>query len=346
MLPLKRTIIACLIFLSLITFWVYQRLNPSLPHPNPIQKVEITPVKTQTWQQTLKSTGTLKAVQGVVLKTEVEGRIKTINFESGSQVQAGAVLVELENDSEKADVDSAQAQLSLSQLNYKRESDLIKTHTVTGQDYDQSVTTLEADQAALEKAEATYNQTVIKAPFAGRLGIIDLQPGDYVDQGQVIVNLANINSLNVDFSIPEVYMSDLAVGSSVELKSSSYPKLKFYGKVTATETMTDPDTRSIQVRATFDNSKHLLLPGNFVEVKLFAGNKKQVLTVPQTALQYSEKGNYVYKVVNGVAIKTPVREGGQLKQVIIISSGLKAGDKVVSAGVNKIHNGSKVAENI
>ncbi len=337
---LVKVIVGAILVVALSIGTVIYRLthfNPPMPS-DPVVSTVL--VSAKNWQPLIKATGTLTAHQGIMMKSEAEGRVEHLHFQSGQDVRVGQILLELENDIQKANLAAAKVQLTLSQLKFKRIDTLFKKHIVTRADLDQAEADKQANQAAVKKTQAELAQTIIKAPFDGRLGISNVNIGEYVEKAKNIINLMNIDTLYVDFSVPEVYLNQLQKGQTVELRSTSYPDKVFYGEILVIETAIDATTRNLAVRALMLNHEHLLLPGNFVEVNVLTGKPKSVLTIPQTAIVYSTQGNYVFIVEQHHAKKALISLGEQMGQSIVITSGLKVGDEIVSAGTNKIHPGS------
>jgi membrane fusion protein (multidrug efflux system) len=259
-------------------------------------------------------------------------------------VAAGAPLLELNPDIIIAQLAQYKAALNLSKLAFDRAVKLYNTRTISKAEFDQAQADLSAGQARVDAANAQLRQARIIAPFAGRLGLSLVSIGDYVSAGQSIVNLESLDPINVDFSIPETYMGRVAVGQDIELRSGAFSSQVFYGKVDAIESQINPGNRSLLLRASVPNKEHKLLPGGFVDVKLYTNEaSQQVISVPQVAVLYAPDGNYVYKIVNNSAVKTLVTLGSSDAQNVIIKEGLKPGDDIITAGQQKVQDGARVA---
>jgi membrane fusion protein (multidrug efflux system) len=298
--------------------------------------VSITEVKEQGWQDQVHSTGTLTADQGIIVKAEVPGRVTRIYFKSGENVKQGDPLVELDQSILRAQLQLYQSQLHLNELQYQRYSDLYKKHFVSTSDYDTAAANLQTTKAQVAQVQAQLAQMLIKAPFSGKLGLKQVDLGDFVTAGQALVNLQAINPLRVDFSVAEIFLSKVAVGNAVLIRTNSYPDKIFKGKVYAFEASIDPNTRTLAMRATIPNSDNKLIPGSFVDVTLLLGHPQKLWVIPQTALVSSLQGDFVYRAINGHAVKTPVVVQQRANHQAIISSGLTTGDKVVTDGQLKI----------
>lgn len=303
--------------------------------------VETTTVQDVMHLDQVSSTGTLVSVPGIVVKPEISGRITKIYFKSGDIVPSGAPLIEINPDIVRAQLVKAEADLNLDKLNFERSSQLYKSHDISKSDFDKAQADYSSAKAQVESVQAQLRQTVIVAAFAGKLGISQVNIGDYVNAGQSIVNLQTINPLKVDFSIPEICHSKVAVGQQVSLRTDAYPQEVFIGTVEALESLVNLNNRTLNIRANVPNEKLKLIPGSFVEATLKFSEQKAIM-VPQTSVVYSTDGNYVYKVVAGKAEKSPVVLGEKDSNNVVVKSGLKVGDVVVTVGQLKIQPGASV----
>jgi membrane fusion protein (multidrug efflux system) len=331
---------AAIVGLCFTGIWIKQsnkkRPKPATPY------VSVTKIKTDTWQPFIKATGNLQSYQGTTIKSETNGRITKINFHSGDHVKSGQILVELDNVTQKGKLDYAKAQLKLSELTYQRNQKLVNTQAISKSDFDTARYTYQSNKAEVEQSQSEFDKTIIKAPFDGILGLSDIAVGDYISQSDTIVNIQQLDPMYVDFTIPEKFIRTIKHGLKVTIVPNSYPNKKFDGEVYAYDSNINTDTGTLEVRATVPNHEYLLLPGNFVEVTLYTKDSKQVLTIPQTAVNYSATGDYVYRVINNKAVKSVITLGPQIGQSLIVKTGLSANDTVISAGTNKVHNGSDV----
>ena len=300
--------------------------------------VEAGPATAVKWQPRIMATGTLVAEQGITVRSEVAGRITQLFFKSGDVVKAGTPLLRIYPDILLAQLKSNEAALKLKKLNFARISSLYKKNAVSKSQLDTTASELQSSQAQVDQTQAQLTQTLIKAPFAGVLGIRKVSLGDYVTAGQAIVNLQDVDPIFVDFSVSEKHMKQVAIGEKLTVYSSAYGKQRFVGKVVAMESLIDPSTRTILVRAAIPNKNRVLIPGSFVEVKLALGKSETIVSIPQTAIVYSPGGDFVYKVIGGKAIKTSVVLGTRGVTNIFIKKGLSPGDVVVTAGQQKLHD--------
>lgn len=308
----------------------------------PPAMVETAPVSQMGWQTTIDAIGTLNANQGVIIKPEISGRITGIYFRSGQDIKAGAPLAQVNPDILAAQLAEAKAKLILSKANYERALLLFKKRVMAQADLDNSLSAYQVDQASVNNMQAQLNETLITAPFNGRLGLRMVDQGDFVNVGDTITTLNSIDPLRVDFSVPEVYLGNITIGNKVLIHSSSYPDQTFTGIIYAMDSQINPNTRSLGVRATLPNTKHILLPGGFVDIIIQTGAPAKVLTVPETAVYYSDTGPYVYRVVKNMAVKTMVKLGQHKDDVFVVTDGLNAKDVIITVGGFKVSDGAPI----
>lgn len=304
--------------------------------------VEVQPVTEKTWQSTLQAVGSLKANQGIVIKSEVSGRITEIFAESGAMVESQEPLFQINPTILNAQLAQANAELALSKLNYERQMDLRKRNVGSQNELDKARTTYEADLARVQQIKAQLDQTLIKAPFKGKLGLKQVDLGDYVTVGQALINLQDVDPMQVEFKIPEIYLQQLKPGLPIEIRSRSYPNQVFTGTIEALDARVDPQTRSIPVRGQIPNPQHALVPGVFVEITVLFGEPEQVKTIPLVAVNYEGDTRYVYRIEDGKAVKQFIQTGNQIEDDIIVLDGLNLNDFVVTAGQVKLRDGAPV----
>lgn len=305
--------------------------------------VDFAVAKQITWQPSTNVTGSLNAINGIMIKSETSGRVTKIYFKSGEFVQKDKPIIQIYPDILQAELQKAQAQLDLSKLDYDRSLKLYDKKYVSKADIDKARTDVTSNEAQVQQLKAELDQTLIKAPFSGQLGLRQVSVGDFLTPGSEIVNLEQLNPIRVDFSIPEIYLNQVKVGQTVNISSRAFPNKHFIGKIYAINSVVDPQSRSLDVRASIPNTEYQLLPGAFVEVKVLFGGPKNVLVVPQTAIVYSADKSIVYKVVNHKAVATTVTLGEKLdNDLVIIKSGLNRNDQIVSDGQVKIEDGANI----
>jgi membrane fusion protein, multidrug efflux system len=308
----------------------------------PPPTVEVATAKQQHWQTQINATGTILAMNGVVIKPEVAGKVTRIDFTSGSYVEKGQPLIQIYPDILAAQLASDEANLSLAQAEYRRANELYAKNVASKQTFDEQIAKLKSAQAAVAATQAELAQHNITAPFSGKIGLKQVDIGDYVNVGQSLVSLEQIDPLRVQFSVPDRFINDIRIGSPVHITVSSSANKIYEGYVYALDSAVDPSTRLYSLWAKIPNPDHSLIPGTYVEMTLFAGESKPVIVVPQTAVLYSSQGEYVYKIENNKAIKTQISSGERQEDNIAITDGIQAGDVVVTAGQVKLFDGMPV----
>ncbi len=304
--------------------------------------VEVAKAQKAMWQDQINATGTISALNGVMIKPEVSGRLTKIYFESGDYVQQGQPLFQIYPDILEAQLQSNEAALAYAQVDYQRAVDLYAKRVVSQQQLDTQTNNLRNAQAAVDGTKAQLVQHNIIAPVSGRLGLKYVDVGDFVNVGDKMVNLQQIDPLRIEFSVPDRFINEVKIGDKVNIMPSSTPDAIYVGNVYALDSAVDISSQSFSMWAQIPNPYHQLLPGAYVYITLFAGKPKPVITVPQTAVVYSPQGSYVFKIVDNKAAKTQVTPGERYGDDIQVIDGLNAGDVVVTAGQVKIFDGSEV----
>ncbi|MDE5447191.1 efflux RND transporter periplasmic adaptor subunit [Bradyrhizobium sp. CSA207] len=322
---------------------------------NPPQTVSTITAGTQRWQDRLEAVGSTRAEKGADLSSQVAGTVKAIHFQSGEEVEQGTLLVELEDADDVAHLHALEALTALAQLNYDRDVRLLKSQSVSQQTADTDLATLKNDQAQVAQQQALVGYKSIRAPFSGRIGIRQVDLGQYIAPGTPIVTLQKLDPIFVDFYLPQQDLAKIRVGQPVIAKVDTYPDQTFTGTLMAINSLVNAATRNVQVRATFKNPDEKLLPGMFATVDIDVGTQKDYVTLPKTAIYYNAYGEIAYliedtggndsgqgqKIAHQVFVKTGQTRGDQ----VAVLDGIKPGDVVVTAGQNKLHNGSPVQIN-
>lgn len=304
--------------------------------------ISTTVAKQENWNPTLAAVGNLTAVNGVDVNSQVPGQVVKITFQSGQDVKKGDLLVQLDDSLDQQNLATQQAQLQFAQQDYNRKQTLARQKVIAQSDLDQAYTNLKQAQAAVASALLNIDFKKIKAPFDGRLGISQVNLGQYISPGQALVPIQQLDPLFVDFSLPEQQLKFMALGQAVTVSIEAYPDQKFVGKITAINAKSDPNTHTISVRATIPNPKIQLYPGVFAQVNVELPTQQAVVTVPQTAIAYSLHGDSVFVVVNNKAEQRFVTVGDRRGDVAAIISGLQGGEVVVTSGQLKLQPGMTV----
>ncbi len=328
--------------------------------PVPPATVSTQKVDFQQWQPQLTAVGTLRAVRGVDVTTEVAGLVRSVNFKSGDEVKAGQVLTELNADSDVAQLHSLEAAAELAATVYERDKAQFAADVLSQAQLDNDAADLKSKRAQVAQQVATVDKKTIRAPFGGKLGISTVNPGQYLNPGDKLVTLQTIDPIYVDFYFPQQQLPQIALGQQVTVTADAYGDTPFSGKITATNPKVDPTTRNIQVEATLPNAKHLLLPGMFATVRVNSGSEQRYLTLPQTAITYNPYGETVFVVKRSeskegnkdekakpslVAQQVFVTTGPTRGDQVAVLTGVEPGTEVVTSGGSKLKNGTPLVIN-
>lgn len=304
--------------------------------------------ESQQWEQAVRVVGSLRADQGVVVAVEVPGTIKKVAFESGAEVAAGDLLIELDVSIETAQLRSAQASADLAQINLKRSEDLREVNTISQSELDAARAAATQATAQVDNIQAAIDKKAIRAPFAGRLGIRQINLGQVLSSGAPIVALHSLDPIQVDFNLPQQKLSQVKVGYQVRVRTDARPDQAFEGLVTAINPQIDSVTRSVAIQATLSNSDELLRPGMFAEVEVVQPEIKEVVVVPATAVYYQSFGDTIFVSVESdqsglIAEQRFVRLGESRGDFVVVEEGVEAGEEVISAGAFKLRHGGPIA---
>jgi membrane fusion protein (multidrug efflux system) len=355
---MRRMLLSTGIFITLI-FSVYAVkkllfLVFMASYEPPAVTVSSTVAKEEKWQSYLTSVGTLKAVNGTDISSEVSGIVQEIRFQSGQYVKQGDALVLLDSGVEQAELNNAESQLKLAQINFDRNKTLLKKTYLSQAEFDTSSAKLEEAQASLQGIQARLRQKAITAPFTGKIGIRLINVGQYLAAGTPMVTLQALDPLYVQFNLPEQYLGDVYLGQTVTLNVNLNSGSQiFKGEVNAINSKVDQNTRNVLVQAIVPNPDARIYPGMFANVTLWLRAKNNVLTLPQTAISYSLHGDSVFIIKNADnkhdkknsvlhAFRQYVKTGERRQNDVVIQEGLHPGDVVVTAGQLKLQNGTHV----
>jgi membrane fusion protein (multidrug efflux system) len=317
----------------------------------PPEAVTTAVAREEEWSATVKAIGTVTAVQGVNVSADQPGIVEKIFFDSGRSVRAGDVLVHLDTRQEEAQLAAAESARDLAKINLDRMKGLKESGVIALADYDKAAAESTQDDAKVGEIRATIARKTIKAPFSGVLGIRQVNLGQYLASGAPIVSLQTLQPIFVDFAMPQQQVASLKAGTAVELTAEGRVT---QGKITAVDSVVDPATRNIQVRATFANADNRLHPGMYVEPRIILGASQKGLVLPASAISYAPYGDSVFVVedVKGPDGKTFrgvrqqfVKLGGTRGDQVAVVSGLKPGEEVVTSGVFKLRSGAAVVVN-
>lgn len=318
----------------------------------PPATVTVAEAKSEVVPNLLRAVGDLAAVHQVNVTSDVSGRITEIMFTAGSDVKAGAPLVQLFDAPEQGDLASFKAQATVAQLSLDRAKQLASRQFGPQATVDTAQAAYDQANAGIAKTQAIISQKLVRAPFDGQLGVRKVEVGQFLTAGTLIVTLTDLSTVYANFTTTERDSATLQVGQTVRIVVDAYPGRKFEGKITTIEPQISSDTRNIRVQATIENPDRVLKPGMFATTTVVLPDKPAVVTVPETAVDYTLYGNSVYLVTEHkaddgksslTAVRTFVRTGNRTDGRVAITNGLKPGDRVVAVGQVKLQSGAAIA---
>jgi len=321
----------------------------------PAQTVSTIQAGYQPWQPELAAVGSLRAVRGTDLSPEVPGIVARIHFQQGEEVQAGTLLLELDASSDTARLNALKAAADLARITYRRDKAQYKARAISRQTVDTDEANLKQTLANVAEQQALVNKKSIRAPFSGRLGIRQVDIGQYLKAGDKIVTLQALNPIYLDFFLPQQALNTVKVGQMIKATTNTWPNQTFSGRISVINPQVETSTRNVSIRTTLKNPEHKLLPGMYATVAIDSGPVQRYITLPQTAITYNPYGNMVYAVekkgvdkkgrpqlaARAVFVTTGAARGDQ----VAILKGVREGDTIITAGQLKLHNGSPVVIN-
>jgi len=317
----------------------------------PPQPVNVAEAREEEWQPRVSSVGSVTAVQGTLVSTEAEGVVREIKFEAGSLVNAGDELVQLDVEVEQAQLRAAEAAAEWARVSFKRDKELLTARSISQSELDSADSALKQADAQVDNLRAVIAKKMVRAPFAGKLGIRRISVGQFLGKGSPVVSLQSLDPVYVEFSLPQQRLGDLAEGLRVAVSSDAYPGQAFEGKVTAVNPDIDPATRNVRVQATLANPDRRLRPGMFVSVDMILARSEKVLFIPATAVLQAPFGDSIFVIEEGkgpngvkalVAQQRLVRLGARQGDFVAATAGVKAGESIVSVGAFKLRPGMPV----
>ena len=325
------------------------------PQMMPATTVTSAEVKEQDWAPTLSSVGSVSAVQGAVISAELAGIVSEISFENGAEAKKGDVLMKLDTSQEEALLRSAAAEAQLARTDLERSRDLAMKKVVSSAELDSAQSKFTRLNAVVDQMRSNVAKKTVIAPFDGQLGIRQVNVGQMINAGQQVIALTSLDSVYVDFALPEQHLSKLTKDLEVRVRVDALPGRAFKGKLTAINSMLDPVTRNVPLQATLQNPDHALHPGMFAKVDVVLPVKESVLAIPATAISYAPYGDSVFVIEKKKDAKSGresqvlrqqfVRTGETRGDFVTVTNGLKAGEVIVSSGVFKLRNGMEVTIN-
>jgi membrane fusion protein (multidrug efflux system) len=311
--------------------------GPGAPTP-----VEVVALKSGVVKEELLAVGSLRSNESVILRPEVSGRIAAIGFRDGQVVRKGQLLVALDATLNEAEVAQARAEYDLALSNLRRSEDLASRKFISSSAQETAASNAQVAEAKLKLAQARLSKMRIVAPFDGAVGIRNVSLGDYVKDGTDLVNVEDVRVLKVDFRLPERNFAQIHVGQVVEVVADALPGERWQGQIEAINPKVDSNGRSLEIRARLDNTSGKLRPGMFVRVRVIVGERQNALLVPEESIVPLGEEFYVFKIVDNVARRVPVKIGVRRDAMVEIVQGLAAGDQVVTAGMRLSRDGQPV----
>jgi membrane fusion protein, multidrug efflux system len=348
---LTGTFVFIAILVGVKTHQIYQAIQMGKMFANPPPTtVVLTRVMKKDWIPSLTSIGTFEAQNGVDITPEITGIVKKIAFTAGTHVKKDDTLVQMDTDILNAQLKEARAKRDLAALNFERTESLLQSQATSAALRDESKANYEAAQAQFEQIQALLAQKTITAPFDGRVGIRQVQLGQFISPTNVITSLESVDPILVNFTISEQNIRKIKLGQEVTVTVTAYPNLQFNGKITAIDSKIASDTKSIKVQASLSNTDqdHLLIPGMFAAVKIIQPPLKNQIIIPSIAVDYTLYGNSVYVIhaneqggysANRIFVKT----GDEADNEVVVLSGLTGDETIVKTGQVKLHDGASVS---
>ena len=338
----------------------------SFPKPAP-QTITAMKVEALEWQPQISAVGSIAPVRGVDVTTEIAGLVRDVHFKSGQEVKKGELLVQLNDDTDVASLHSLQAAADLAVTVLNRDKAQLAVQAIAAAQVDADEADLKSKRALVEQQKATIAKKAIRAPFAGQVGITTVNPGQYINPGDKIVSLEQIDPIYVDFTVPQKQVANLGLKQKITATADAFTGTDFVGDISSIDPKIDTATRNVSLQGTLANAKHQLLPGMFANVKVDQGDKKKYLTLPQTAITYNPYGSTVFIIKpeekkddkdakagdkkDDKPADKPADTGPKLvaKQVFVttgptrgdqvaVLTGLKEGDMVATSGQLKLKN--------
>lgn len=320
----------------------------------PADTVTSITVSEETVGPVLQAVGSLSSPQGVMVSADLPGIVTKISFDSGTAATNGELLIQLDTRQEEAQLRTARAKLDLARQNLDRAKDLGEKHVIAKSAYDEAKSQYDAASANVDETQAMIDRKTIRAPFAGSLGIRQVNAGQYLKSGDPIVQLESLDPIYVNFALPQQNLASISVGEPVHVQADGMPGKDFQGNITAINSMVDSSTRNIQIQATIPNPGHLLRSGMFAGVTVLLPSKQNVIMVPYTSIQYAPYGDSVFVIgtlkdptgkeylgITERAVTLGKTHGDQVE----ILSGLKPGEQIATSGIFKLRTGGEVNVN-
>jgi membrane fusion protein (multidrug efflux system) len=294
------------------------------------------------WPKSVTAIGSLRSDESIIVRAEQSGRITALNFKEGQPVRAGQLLVQLDDSVARAELEQSRANQLLAKAKFDRAVELKERNFISGQAKDEAENAMRVADATVSLSEAKLTKLSIKAPFSGTVGLRTASLGDYVKDGQDIVNLEKTDPIKVDFKVPELFQSKISVGQALSVALDALPGQPFTGKVYAVNPQLDTAGRAVVLRAQMDNRTGVLKPGMFARVRLTLADTGETVVVPEQAVAMQGEDQIMYRVIDGRAMRTKVEVGQRRDGKVEIVEGIGGGDTIVTAGWQRLRDGAAV----
>ncbi|WP_111494333.1 MULTISPECIES: efflux RND transporter periplasmic adaptor subunit [Marinobacter] len=343
-------IIALLVVLGGIfgyTFYRFGEMQKQFSQPQPPAIIEATTAEQASWTQSIKAVGSVTAVNGIEIANEVAGVIEELRFESGDRVERGDILLRLDSATDEAALRTQRAEAKLAEQQFKRTADLLPRKAISQAEYDEAQANLEAANARTNEAQATLEKKVLKAPFAGTLGLRLVDQGQYLAAGTSIVEINMLDPIYVDYTVSEKELASIDVGHRVRVTVAAIPDKEFEGQISAINSSVNPESRTVRVRATLRNPERELRPGMFATVHTLRPDQRDVVAVPRTSISFNTYGDFVYVITENddgelVTERRTVETGSSRDGLVEVTSNLDVGERIVATGLLRLRAGQRV----
>lgn len=348
----RFTIVIALLFVIIggtfgYKFYQIDQMKAKLSQPRPASIVDVTEVKSVSWQPSIQSVGGIRAINGVKVANELPGIVTEVLFESGQRVKKGDILIRLNSVIEQAALKTRRAEAQFASKEFQRNADLISKQAVSQSAFDAAKATLDTARARVTEAEAQLSKKLLTAPFDGSLGLRLVDIGEYLSVGTPIVEINMLNPILVEYTLPEKELANVNISNPVEVTVAATGPIVFKGAVTAINSSITPETRTVRLRAQLPNPHKRLKPGMFATIRTLAKDVRQVIAIPNTALSFNTYGNFAYVLIENeksqlVTERRTLKTGATRDGMTEVKQGLKPGERIVASGLLRLRAGQPV----
>jgi membrane fusion protein (multidrug efflux system) len=348
----RFTIVIALLFVIIggtfgYKFYQIDQMKAKLSQPRPASIVDVTDVKSVSWQPSIQSVGGIRAINGVRVANELPGIVTEVLFESGQRVKKGDILIRLNSVIEQAALKTRRAEAQFASKEFQRNADLISKQAVSQSAFDAAKATLDTARARVTEAEAQLSKKVLTAPFDGLLGLRLVDIGEYLFVGTPIVEINMLDPILVEYTLPEKELANVNISNPVEVTVAATGLIVFRGAVTAINSSITPETRTVRLRAQLPNLQKRLKPGMFATIRTIAKDVREVIAIPNTALSFNTYGNFAYVLIENeksqlVTERRTLKTGATRNGMTEIKQGLKPGERIVASGLLRLRAGQPV----